>query len=117
MSTHEGEIQNTYVQLITAPTSGTNGTVKFHAQMTDASGGDFEEWGFFYKKSTTDVAVDTGNTIAGPGGIIADNPQTLPGSDDDEWFTRDAVVNAGRGDKYYFNAYLHDTNGQSPGAE
>ena len=68
MSTHSGEIQNTYVQLITAPSSGTNGTVKFHAQMTDASGGDFEEWGFFYKKSTTDVAVHTGNTIDDPGG-------------------------------------------------
>jgi len=117
MSTHSGEIQNTYVQLITAPSSGANGTVKFHAQMTDASGGDFNKWGFFYKKSTTDVAVHTGNTIAGPDGIVADNPQTLPGSDDDVWFTRDAVVNAGRGDKYYFNAYLHDTNGQSPGAE
>ena len=33
MSTHSGEIQNTYVQLITAPSSGANGTVKFHAQM------------------------------------------------------------------------------------
>ena len=69
MSTN-GEITNTYVELI----DGTN--VKFHATMADASGGDFDKWGFFYNDQVKpdDALADT------PKDVIADTNGGVPGA-------------------------------------
>ena len=118
MSTEEGTIENTFVQLKTAPTGG-DGTVKFHAQMTDASGGDFEEWGFFYKESETDTAPSSTNK---DDTVIANDPGTAPGSGEPVSFTHTSDKSLTRAKKNYFNAYLYDDDNskyvyQNPTAE